>query len=894
MTSLGDVATREAVERGWEGLTTGGRVIRIRLASIDDAAALRNLVGRTSSRSLHLRFFSSNREVAERFIVAMARGSDSDHVGVVAEMAGALVAVASWERTGPTEAEVALLVEDSHQGQGIGTLLLEELSSRARATGITRLMADTLAGNHQMLDVIGSSGLRTDRDQQYGVVRSAIATDIDDAGLALVDEREARSEVGSLEPLFAPRGVAVIGAGRRPGGTGHEVLRSILAGGFTGSVHVVNPNASEVAGVPAHAHIADIRGEVDLAVIAVPVGQLVGVVEECGAAGVRAAVILTSGLGESGPEGVKVQRQLLATARSHDMRLVGPNCLGLVNTDPAVRLDAWFGSTSLTAGGLAIGTQSGAVGIAMADYAVRSGQGIASLVSLGNKLDVSGNDLLLRWWHDTRVRVIGLYLESLGNPRKFARLARRVGENTPVLVVKGGRSTGGQRAGLSHTAAASSPDTAVDALFADAGVVRLDSVEELIDVARLLASQPVPSGGRLAIVGNGGGVGVLAADAAQSAGLEVPSLSDDVREAAGGFDNPVDLGAGASADALRHALEAVAGSGEVDTILVSLTSTRSNDLPGLLAAVSSAELQSTTVLVNVLGAADALTDVPLARRGHAPVYRFPEPAVGALGHAVRYERWRRTPRGSVTRLPGLQPERARTIVLKALEGHVEGVWLDARVTRDLLSCYGIPCIPLLSASTRFEAIKAADELGYPVVLKTDLPNVVHKTDVGGVVVGLRDSSAVGNAFDDVTSRLGGGALVQPTATASVELVVGVTREDTFGPVAMVGLGGVLTDLLGDHAFGLLPLTDRDAAALLRSLRAAPLLNGYRGAKPVDTASVESLLLRISALATDVPEIAELDLNPVMASSVSVVVVDAKMRLAHASPVPDSLSRSLRH
>ena len=574
---------------GWEGLTADGHIVRIRPVTADDAEGIRALGQRVSDRSLYLRFFSINRDASQRYLGSLARPSDVGHAAVVAEWGDVLVALGGWERTGPDEAEVALLVEDAHQQQGIGTLLLEDLAARARAVGITRLVGDVLVENHRMLEVFGSSGLRNTSDQAFGVVHSAVVTDLDEDGLTQIDEREAHAEVASLEPLFAPRSVAVIGAGRAPGGVGHEVLRSILRGDFSGSVHVVNPKAFEIAGLPAHAHVTDVPAQVDLAMVAVPVHQLLGVLDECGAAGVRAAVVLTSGLGEAGADGAELQRQILATARRHDMRLVGPNCLGLVNTDPAVRLDAWFGPTALTPGPLAIGTQSGAVGIAMADVAVRSGLGVASLVSLGNKVDVSGNDLLLRWWHDPRVRVIALYLESLGNPRKFARLARRVGAHTPILVVKGGRSVGGQRAGMSHTAAASSPDTAVDALFAQAGVLRMDSVEELVDVARLLATAQIPAGGRVAIVGNGGGAGVLAADAAAAAGLQVPSLSEALRQAIGGPapDNPIDLGAAAMPDELRRVLELIASSGEVDALLVSVTATRANDVESMLAAVGS-------------------------------------------------------------------------------------------------------------------------------------------------------------------------------------------------------------------------------------------------------------------------------------------------------------------
>lgn len=880
-----------APDRGWEGLTTDGHIARIRPLTPDDAGSLHALAGRVSDRSLYLRFFSVNREVADNYLCGLARPNDVDHVAVVAEIAGTVVAVAGWERSGVDAAEVAVLVEDDHHQRGIGTLLLEDLAARARANHITRLVADTLIENHRMLDVFGSSGLTGARVHKFDIVHSTLATSLDDSGLAVVDEREARAEVVSLEPLFAPRSVAVIGAEPQPGGVGHEVLCSILAGGFTGSVHVVNPGAPEVAGLPSIARVTDIQDHVDLAIIAVRADQLLETIEECGTAGVRAALVLTADLGEAGESGAELERRALDTARIHDMRLVGPDCLGLVNTDPEVRLDAWLGATTVAPGPLAIGTQSGAVGIAMADLATRGGLGVASLVSLGHKVDVSGNDLLLRWWHDPRVKVIALYLGSLGNPRKFARLARRVGAHTPVLVVKGGRFAGGHGAARSVDAAPAA-DATLSALFAQAGVVRLDTVGELVDVARLLAAQPVPAGGRLAVVGDGGGIGVLAADAAQASGVEVPVLSGALREAIRGRDNPVDLGAGATPTELRSVLEQVAASGEADAVLVSVTATSANHPATMLAALGSADLGDMTVLVNVVGGA-VEPDVALLRGDRAPVYEFPESAVRALGHAVHYGRWRRTPTGAVTAPADVQRDRARALVDAALAAHPEGAWLDPQVVRDLFSCYGIDSAPIAPTSSRGKAIKTADRMGHPVLVKTGKTAEVHGSDVGGVILDVSDADAdaVARASDD-ESRLDWGVMVQPHVDARVQLSLSVAREGTFGPVVTVGLGGVHTDLLADRAVGLLPLTDRQAASMLRSLRVGPLL-GYRGAGPIDIGLVEGLMLGISALATDLPEVAELDVVPVMLSPRAAVVVDARLRLSPPPATPDEARRGLR-
>jgi acyl-CoA synthetase (NDP forming)/GNAT superfamily N-acetyltransferase len=885
-----------SADAGWEGLAADGGIIRIRPAAVADEEALHELCRLSSDRTLFLRFFAINRRVADRYLTSLARPSDDDHVALVAEAGGRVVATAGWERVADDTAEVALLVADAHQVRGIGTLLLEELARRARFHGIRRLVADVLPENRRMLGVFAASGLHAVDDVELGIVHSLLTTEVGVEALARMDEREGLAEVASLEPLFAPRHVAVIGASRTPGGVGREVLRNIMSGGFSGGVHVVNPNALEVAGLPSHARVTDVDQSVDLAVIAVPVPQLLDVVADCGAAGVRAAVILTSGLGETGEEGVRLQRELLDLARRHSLRLVGPNCIGLVNTDPAVSLYAWFGATPVRAGRLAVATQSGAVGIAIADHAWRSGTGLAALISLGNKIDVSGNDLLFRWWKDDRVGVIALYLESLGNPRKFARLARRIGVRTPVLVVKGGRSASGQRAGLSHTAAASSPDKAVDALFAQSGVLRMDTVEELVDVARLVQGQPVPTGGRLAVVGNGGGVGVLAADAAQAHQLQVPSLSPVLRAALGqpATDNPIDLGALATPDRLRLVLELVAASAEVDALLVTVAVTRTNDATAMLAAVAAADLGGLPVVVTLLGGGeDGATSVPLAGGREAPVYRFPETAVRALAHVVRYGRWRRTPNGVVPSFTDVSREVVQRRVAATLATGTAAVWADPEASAEMLTAYGIPVVPTRRAGTAADACSAAEQLGFPVVLKTDVPHIVHKTEVGGVRTGLGDLAMVERAFDDIVTRLGGGVLVQPTASGLIELVAGVTREAGFGPMVMVGLGGVLTDVLADRTFRPSPLTDRDVREMLLGLRAAPLFAGYRGAPPVDLAVVEDLLLRLAALVDDIQEIAQLDLNPIMVDQGSAVVVDAKIQLAPTVRQPDSLARSLR-
>jgi acyl-CoA synthetase (NDP forming) len=634
-------------------------------------------------------------------------------------------------------------------------------------------------------------------------------------------------------------------------------------------------------------------------VIAVPAPGVAGVLTDAAKAGVRAAVVLSSGFGEAGPQGSARQAEVLRLARAHGIRLVGPNCIGVLNTDPSVRLDATFAPGTPPAGGLAVASQSGAVGIAVLEYARRTGCGLSSMVSLGNKADVSGNDLLAYWYDDPATTAVALYLESFGNPRRFARLVRALGRHKPVLAVKSGRSTAGKRAGASHTAAAAAPDVAVDALFAQAGVVRADNLGELLDAARLLAGQPLPRGDRLAIIGNAGGVNVLAADVAERAGLRVPVLSGPLRarlaaltpEGTGG-DNPLDLGAATTPGALADALDALAGSGEADCVLLVVAATRANDVTALLSAVAdTADRHAGLPLAVVLLGPGGPSAVG---HRHAPVFDLPERAVRALGHAARYAAWRRQPLEEPPALPGIDPPAARAVVAAALSAG--GGWQPYGTAAEILRAYGIGVLPTITATGVTRAVAAAGRLGYPVALKAADPDLVHKSDIGGVLLGLTGPGRVRSAYGQLARALDTPrppVLVQPMAAGTVELVAGVVHDPLFGSLVMLGLGGVHTDLLGDRAFRLVPVTDADADRMWRSLRAAPLLTGYRGAEPVRTGAVADLLLRLGRLAEDLPEVAELDLNPVLAGPTGVVAVDAKLRLATVGHEPDAGLRRLR-
>jgi acetyl coenzyme A synthetase (ADP forming)-like protein len=693
--------------------------------------------------------------------------------------------------------------------------------------------------------------------------------------------------------------VAVIGAGRRTDSVCHQVLRNLLAGGFTGAVHSVNPAAAAVAGVRGYPTAGDISGPVDLAVFSVHAPEVAREVERCGAKGVAGLVVLSAGFGEVGDR--TAEANLRDVARHNGMRMVGPNCMGVVNT--ALGLNATFAPFAAAPGRIAMLSQSGALGIALLERSARMGLGVSTFVSVGNMADISNNDLLQFWEDDTGTDVVLLYLESFGNPRKFARIARRVSRAKPIVAVKSGRTGAGTRAASSHTAALASPDVAVDALFRQTGVIRVDTLSEFFDVASLLVHQPLPPGRRVAIVGNAGGPGILAADACEGAGLEVPELGAATQAelrsflpAAASARNPVDLVASASAGAYERAVRTVLADEAVDAAIVIFIPplvTRADDVARAVSAAAAGSPKP--VLANFL----ALGGGPEELRSDeatVPSFAYPEAAAKALAHAASYAEWRSRPAGDVPDLADVDEDATREVVERALDGAVEGVWLDAVAAGELLGAYGVPVAPTAHVWSAADASDAATRIGYPAVLKAGSPSIVHKTDVGAVRLDLRSPDEVRAAFEGMAAGLGddmGGAIVQAMAEPGVEVIVGVVQDPLFGPLVMFGTGGTAVELLGDRSFRVLPLTDVDAHELVRSTRGSPLLFGYRGAPPCDVAALEDLLLRVGRLVDDVPELAEMDLNPVIVSSTGAVAVDAKIRLDHHRPTPASALRRLR-
>ncbi len=883
-------------------LLSDGTVAAVRPLRPEDREALLALHDGASPASLRLRFFGVGRQAGHHYVEHLFDPEQPTIASLVVLLRDRVVALGTAEPVSADTAEVAFMVDEDRHGQGLGSLLLEHLAAACRDRGIRRFVAEVLSENNAMLNVFVDAGFEVTRTSDRGTVHVELGIAASSRAVAAADAREDRAESRSLAPLLYPRSVAVTGVRRDGTGIGAAVLSSITAGGYTGSLHVVHPSGGLVAGTAAAAHFSDLPGPVDLAVIAVPAARVLDALRDAAAAAVPTAVVISSGFQEMGVEGAALQRAMLDLARAHNMRLVGPNCLGVMSNHPEVKLNATFSHAVPPPGGLAIASQSGGVGIALIDLARELGLGVGFFISLGNKADVSGNDLLSAWLEDPRVTAAALYLESFGNAPKFARVARRFAERKPLLAVVGGRSSSGQRAGASHTAAAAASGVGVDALFAQAGVIACSSAEEIAETALLLTGQPLPEGSRLAVVSNAGGLGVLAADDADRVGLTVPEFSPDLRATLAaqvlgttGTSNPVDAGAGASPERLGALTAALLESDEVDAVVVVLVRTSVSDPAPLVTALAdcrAAHPDKPFILVP-MGGLDPRPDE------HEGITRFRSvtTAINALARVTRYADWLRVPREVPEPRDEERAAAARTVgsrLVAAGEGDGADGWLDPESAVELLEAYDLTPVGRVARGSK-DAGRAAEEAGFPVAVKVAEPGVVHKTERGLVRVGLTSSAEVVGVVDEFATELGHedvSVLVQPVLSG-VELALGVVRDPGFGPLVMVAAGGVTTDLLADRVFLLPPLTRGDAGRALRALRSWPLLDGFRGTPRVDVAALEQVIVSLGDLATDVPAVAELDLNPVLVTPSGCALVDVKVRLADAPLIDAGIPRRLR-
>ncbi len=871
-----------------------GTTLRLRPPVEGDVPALVTFFAALSVRSRFLRFhglaLAGDRFV--RTLVSPDWAEKGSLIGVMGETDDErVVAVGNYVRLrDPSTAEAAFAVADDFQRKGIGTRLLEQLAQRAAAHGIEAFIAEVLPENQVMLSVFENIGFRATRVLDGGVVEVRFSIEPTERYQASVDERDHIAVTASLKPFFEPKTVAVVGASARRGSIGGELFRNVLTGGFTGAAYPVNRSGEPVAGVRATTSLEEIADPIDLCVICLPGDRVIEAAEEALRTGTRALCVISAGFAETGPEGVERQEQLLALVRAHGARLVGPNCLGIATA--AVGLNATFAPRAFPAGRIGFSSQSGALGLALLERADARGLGLSAFVSIGNKADVSSNDLLEWWEDDPGTDLVLLYLESFGNPRKFARTARRLARAKPVLAMKSGRSRAGQKAAGSHTAALAGSDAAVEAVFRQAGVIRADTLAGLLDVAALLSSQPVPRGRRVAVLTNAGGLGILCADACEGAGLELPQLAEATRTtlaaslpAEASVANPVDMLGSADAAAFHAALPVVLADPGIDAVIALFVPTVAVEAAGVGEAISKAAAEANQPGKPVLAVILASTGAPATLRSVAnvPSFSYPEAAATALGRAAEHGEWLRRSAGTVPDIADVDYDGAAEVVATAL-AHDDEAWLDPAATRRLLLAYGIPLVGEQVAGSPDEAVAAAEELGYPAVVKTAEAGA-HKTESGGVALDLQDADAVHAA----ATRIGCPVIVQPMISSGVELLAGVAQDPVFGPLVAFGPGGVFAELIGDAHFRLTPLTDIDADELVGSGKAGRLVAGFRGAQAADADALADVLHRLSRLADDLPELAELDLNPVIGLPDRAVVVDARIRVARPQLRTDAKS-----
>ena len=897
-------------------LLRDGRQASVRAATADDRSAVERLCAtmpadeRAATLDILVRAVAPATTPASSVLVVEHQTADGLHVVAAA---GALV-------TTVLAADVAFAVDPAWQGLGLATALLERVAATSASRGIRTLRARMRPDNDAMRRVLYDSGFGLRAHTAGTVADVHLSLTLDAVAERTAAHRDQLATAASLRPLLRPRAVAVIGVSRDPQGIGHRIVTRLKADGFRGPIHPVSRSLDAVDGTPCLASARDLPPGVDLAVIAVPAASVPSVVDDCAAAGVRALVVISAGFAETGPDGVARQAALAAQVRRLGLRLVGPNCLGVLNGTADVRLNASFSPVMPSPGRVALLSQSGGLGIAIIELANARGIGLSSVVSAGNKADVSANDLLQYWATDPDTSVALLYLEGFGNPRRFARLARHMGRTTPIVALKAGRTGAGSRAAGSHTAALAASDVAVDALFAQTGVIRARTVDEMFDIAACLEAQPLPRGARVALLTNAGGPGILAADACEAAGLTLATLSPTTQQrlratlpADASIGNPIDMVASAGPTEYRTTIATLLADPGVDALVVIYTPVQRGAIADTVGAITDGVADARAaghLAVPVLAVAVAEPDgsMPMTVcyttpshvdgsgttvRECVPVYRFPENAINALGHAVRYARWRAEPESPAWVFEDAHLDDARALC-QAVVAARGASWLTPEETRRVLQAAGLPLVPSVLVQSADDAVAVATVLGLPVVAKLQSHAVLHKSDVGAVMTDLRSEHAVREAFTALAALVplnqplraanGEGIILQPMVHGGLETLIGITHDPLFGPLIAFGLGGVAVELLGDVGFGVAPLTERDADRLLAERRSARLLSGYRGHAPADIPALRDVLLRVSQLAEAVPELAELDLNPVLALApgLGCRIVDARIRVGPAS------------
>jgi len=882
-----------------------GTTATVRLAHPQDRELMAQFFRTLSKDSRQRRFFSIA-EPAAKLIDSFCDDTDlRKRLCLIVTRAkgnsARIVASANYVAHDEATAEIALTVDDAFQGKGIGSLLLERLAVLAVRNGFRRFWAVTRADNQPMLDVFRQSGFECRSRVDEGYVEIDLSVSPSETSVARAEFHDRVATVASLRPFFQPSSVAIVGASKNPNNIGTRILNAVVSGGYKGPVYPINPRGEVAGSLKAYSNLSELPQSPDLVVVAVPFDAVNAVIDDCAVRSVRAVIVISAGFAEVGAEGRKRQQQLLDKIRGYGMRMVGPNCLGLLNTDPEVRLNASFAPDFPTAGNVAFCSQSGALGLAIINLARHRSLGLSSFVSVGNKADISGNDLLQYWEEDERTKVILLYLESFGNPRRFARIAKRVSRHKPIVAVKAGRTGAGRRAAGSHTAALAADDVAVDALFHQTGVIRAETLGEMFDLALTLSSQPLPRGRRVAILTNAGGLGILCADACEATGLVVQQPGAQTKQQlrdflspAASVENPVDMIASASPEDFRKAVEILLCADEADALIILTIHVGLADIAAISRevhrAVNAARAKSGAgkpVLTCIMDGERVVK--PTATTGEKlPNLTFPESAARVLSKLAHYAEWRSRPEGIILDFDDIRPQDARGLCEQILRER-GATWLSGEETRKVLSAFAVPLPPGGICRGEEEAASLARQIGFPVALKLASRTIVHKTEFGAVRLDLTDDAAVRRAFGEIQNRLKDagrlqemeGVLVQPMISGGVELMIGVTQDPLFGPLIGFGLGGIYVEILKDVCFRVTPITDRDAAEMVRSIKGYRLLEGYRGHPAADIAAIEDVLLRIARLVEEVPQIAELDLNPIIAlpPGRGCQIVDARIRVA---------------
>jgi len=883
-------ATAPAYPRHWEAdvLLRDGHTAHLRPISGDDAELLVEFYAQVSAESKYMRFFAPMPTLSDRDVKRFTHVDHQDRVAFVLTVAQKIIAVGRFDRiTGPDgqgdDAEVAFLVQDAHQGRGIAQLLLEHLAQAGRERGIKKFVAEVLPENQRMIQIFREAGYQVVGGFEDGVMRFEFPIDSTDTSIGVMLSREHRAEAASIQRFFDARSVAIIGASRRHDTVGQTLVHNLVLGDYTGRVYVVNPAAEAVSGMPAYKSVADIPDQVDVAIVAVPADAVQDVVLDCAAKGVHGLIVISAGFAETGEEGRQRQRRLVGLARSYGLRLIGPNALGIINTSSDVSLNASLSTVMPPRGRAGFFCQSGALGVAILEKVARRGLGLSTFVSAGNRADVSGNDLLQYWEEDAATEVVLLYLESIGNPRKFSRVARRVSRRKPVIAVRSGRTTQGVPMGHAVRSIVA-PPAAVDAMFRQAGVIQVDNLDEMFDVAQLVAHQPLPKGCRVAIVGNSDALGLLAADAAAAEGLDVCKS--------------VALGPEASAEDFEEALDSAIDDPDVDSVVavfIPPLNTTGVEVADVLAAVGE---QSEKPLVSTFLATEGVPEllrVPdvagsTAGRGSVPSYSAVEAAVRALARVVEYAAWLAKPEGELVAPDEVDVSRARRLLNKILVDCPEGRDLTFEELRDVLDAYGVDLWQRIEVSTEDEAVAAGERLGWDVVLKATADHLRQRPDLAHVwrnidtVDEMRDAWQTMHSIIDEPEKAG--FIVQRVAAPGVPVGIGGMEDPLFGPVVSFGISGAATELLGDRSYRIPPMHSGEATDMVREIKAAPMLFGYRGGEKVDVGSVEHLLLRVAQLKNDLPQVRALDLNLVLVGAGGATVLDARGR---AEPVSDARS-----